>query len=118
MQGKPLGIFIPFGQYVCDVYRSPVDDQRRLAARSNRGAQSPGTAANLPLGAVLGRGKVDTRFAESQPVRADGLEAARSLAWRCNFPWSSRWDRFLSDPKSGEISGGISRNFDCSSSTW
>ena len=29
----------------------------------------------------LGRGKVKTRFAESQPVRADGLEAARSLAW-------------------------------------
>ena len=35
----------------------------------------------------LGRGKVETRFAESQPERADGLEAARSLAWRCNFPW-------------------------------
>jgi len=30
---------------------------------------------------VVGRGKVETRFAESQPVRADGLEAARSLAW-------------------------------------
>ena len=28
----------------------------------------------------LDRGKVEARFAESQPVRADGLEAARSPA--------------------------------------
>ena len=38
----------------------------------------------------LGRGKVETRFAESQPVRAGGLEAVRSLALRCNLPWSGR----------------------------
>jgi len=33
----------------------------------------------------LGRGNVETRFAESQPVRADGLEAARSLAGDATF---------------------------------
>src|SRR5262245_33879907 len=63
----------------------------------------------------LGRGEVETRLAAPEPVRADGLEAARSLAWRCNHTWISRWDDFPirnSGEISGESSPGPSRKVD------